>query len=171
MRTADVVEEDTHADTVVPAMRHPRLWAMRFWVIRYAPPEIAGTLTMVVAGIAVAGLGAPVWLVGIAAALAEGIGFYAVAGIAVWKEQRRAFPERGRAGILIRVLGLLLFEFGPAELLDTFLVRPVAIMLGVQLLPDVVWGLIAGKVVADIAFYVLAATAFRVSEKTGVRGT
>ena len=126
---------------------------------------------MVLAGMAASRLGAPVWLVGIAAALTEGVGFYAVAGIAVWREQRRAFPDRRRTGILIRVLGLLLFEFGPAEVLDSFLVRPLAIMLGVQLLPDVAWGLIAGKVVADIAFYILAATAFRVSQKTGARAT
>ena len=171
MRSADVVEEDAQAGTAAPAMGHPRLRAVWFWIKRYAPPEIAGTLTMVLAGMAVSGLGAPVWLVGIAAALAEGVGFYAVAGISVWREQRRAFPDRGPVGILIRVLGLLLFEFGPAELLDSFLVRPVAIMLGVQLLPVVAWGLVAGKVVADIAFYILAATAFRVSEKTGVRGT
>lgn len=169
METADVVEEQTQAAPVA-ALWNLRLRALRFWIKRYAPPEIGGTLTMVLAGVAVSALGAPVWLVGVAAAVAEGVGFYAVAGIAVWREQRRAFPERGRVRILTRVLGLLLFEFGSAELLDTFLVRPVAIMIGVQLLPHVAGGLIAGKLVADIAFYVLAATAFRVSEKTGVRG-
>jgi hypothetical protein len=170
MRTAEIVEEDGQEAVAVPPVGHRRLRNLWFWLQRYAPPEVAGTLTMVLVGLGVSALGAPVWLVGIAAAVAEGIGFYAVAGIVVWKEQRRAFPDRGRFGILIRVLGLLVFEFGPAELLDTFLVRPLAIMVGVQLLPAVTWGLIAGKVVADIAFYVLAGTAFRVSEKSGIRG-
>jgi hypothetical protein len=167
MAIAEAVQEDAPAPR---ASRHRRLRALWFWIKRYAPPEVAGTLTMVLVGIAVSAVGAPIWLVGITAALAEGVGFYAVAGVAVWREQRRGFPDRGPLRILIRVVGLLLFEFGPAELLDTFLVRPVAIMIGVQLLPHVAWGLIAGKVVADIAFYVLAATAFRVSEKTGIRG-
>jgi hypothetical protein len=141
-----------------------------FWAKRYLPPEIAGTATMLAAGLAASAAGLPPVLVGIAASEGEGVGFYAVAGVSVWREQRRNFPDRGRLRILLRVLGLLLFEFGPAELLDTFLLRPLALTLAVQFIPAVAWALIAGKVVADIVFYVLAATAFRVSERAGIRG-
>ena len=42
-------------------------------------------------------------------------------------------------------------------------------MLGVWLLPDPVWGLLAGKVVADIIFYAIAAGAFTVTDKAGLR--
>ena len=42
-------------------------------------------------------------------------------------------------------------------------------MLGVWLLPDPLWGLLAGKVVADIVFYAIAAGAFTVTAKTGLR--
>ena len=62
---------------------------------------------------------------------------------------------------------LLVAEFGVAELLDTLLIRPAALMLGVWLLPDPLWGLLAGKVVADIVFYAIAAGAFTVTARPG----
>jgi hypothetical protein len=64
---------------------------------------------------------------------------------------------------------LLLAEFGPAELLDTLLIRPAALTLGVWLLPDPIWGLLAGKVVADVIFYAVAAGSFTITAKTGLR--
>ena len=42
-------------------------------------------------------------------------------------------------------------------------------MLGVWLLPDPVWGLLAGKIVADVVFYAIAAGAFTLTAKTGLR--
>ncbi len=46
----------------------------------------------------------------------------------------------------------LLLEFGPAELLDTGLVRPMTMALGTTLLG---WGpgIVAGKLLADVVFY------------------
>ena len=64
---------------------------------------------------------------------------------------------------------LLLAEFGAAEVLDTLLIRPVALVAGVWLLTDPLWGLLAGKVVADIAFYAIAAGAFTLTARTGLR--
>jgi hypothetical protein len=163
-----VREREEHA--VAQPLRRSRLRALWFWVKRYAPPEISGTITMVLIGMFVAGLGAPAVVVGIAATVAESVGFYAIAGVTVWREQRRNFPDHGRVRILVRVIGLLLVEFGSAELLDTLLVRPGALTFALLLVPNVAVALVAGKVVADVVFYVLAATAFRVTEKTGLRG-
>jgi hypothetical protein len=172
MSIAEAVrEEQPRTESApAPAPRPKRLTALWFWIKRYAPPEIAGTATMVAGGMAVAALGAPVWLVGIVGAFAESVGFYSAAAVGVWREQRRNFPERGRVRIVLRVLGLLLFEFGPAELLDTLVVRPGLLTLALVGIPHTGLALIAGKVVADVVFYILAATAFRVSEKSGVRG-
>ena len=152
--------------------RPPRRWMRRaaFWLRRYLPAEAAGTLTMLAAGIAVAGLSVPAVVIGIVASQAESVGFYAVAGIAVWREQRRVAPSRGRLRSLLKVLLLLVLEFGPAELLDTLLVRPLFMTIAVLAIPDLGWALVAGKIAADVVFYVLAATAFRVTEKTGARG-
>ncbi|WP_052226545.1 hypothetical protein [Microbacterium mangrovi] len=168
----DATEAATRELPPAAVVQPRRSWllALWFWVRRYAPPEVSGTVTMVLSGTAVAALGAPAVVVGLVATIAESVGFYAIAGIAVWREQRRNFPALGRLRILARVIGLMLVEFGSAEVLDTVLVRPASLTVALLFIPNVAVALVAGKVVADVVFYVLAATAFRVTEKTGLRG-
>lgn len=138
-----------------------------FWVIRYLPAEIVGTAAMVVAGLAITAWTDIPALIAIAALVGESIGFYAVLAITIYAEQSAVSATWRRA--VVRTFMLLLAEFGPAELLDTLLVRPAALTLGVWLLPDPVWGLLAGKVVADIVFYAVAAGSFTITAKTGLR--
>ena len=47
----------------------------------------------------------------------------------------------------------LLTEFGPAEVLDSLIVRPLLIGLNIYLLGPM-WGLIAGKLMSDFFFYI-----------------
>jgi hypothetical protein len=42
-------------------------------------------------------------------------------------------------------------------------------MAAVVLLDEPVWGLLAGKTVADVLFYVVSALGYRVTELTGIR--
>ncbi|TQJ30999.1 hypothetical protein [Microbacterium sp. SLBN-146] len=138
---------------------------IRFWIIRYLPAEISGTAAMVVAGLA-----ASVWtendaLVAVAALVGEIVGFYVVLAATVAIEQARL----GQRRVLARTSMLLVAEFGGAELIDTLLVRPLALLAGVSLLKDPVVGLLAGKIVADVIFYAVAAGAFTVTERTGLR--
>ena len=64
---------------------------------------------------------------------------------------------------------LLSAEFGAAELLDTFVWRPVLMVSAVVLLDEPVWGLLAGKVAADVLFYLVSALGYRLTELTGIR--
>ncbi|KJL45197.1 hypothetical protein [Microbacterium trichothecenolyticum] len=145
----------------------PRRRGIVFWIVRYLPAEVAGTVAMVVGGLL-----ATLWtdaapLIAVAALLGEIIGFYAVLAVTIYIEQAPDAPTRRRA--VARTAVLLVAEFGAAELLDTFLVRPAALMLGVWLIPDPLWGMLAGKIAADIVFYAVAAGAFTVTAKTGLR--
>lgn len=138
-----------------------------FWIVRYLPAEIAGTAAMVLAGLAVT-----IWtdspaLIAIAALLGEIVGFYLVLAITIYAEQAPISPNWRRA--VGRTFILLVAEFGVAEVLDTLLIRPAALMIGVWLIPDPLWGLLAGKIFADIIFYAIAAGAFTITAKTGLR--
>jgi hypothetical protein len=138
-----------------------------FWIVRYLPAEIAGTAAMVLAGLAVT-----IWtdspaLIAVAALLGEIVGFYLVLAITIYAEQAPVSPNRRRA--VGRTFLLLVAEFGVAEVLDTLLIRPAALMIGVWLIPDPLWGLLAGKIFADIIFYAIAAGAFTVTAKAGLR--
>lgn len=138
-----------------------------FWVVRYLPAEIAGTAAMIVAGLAITFWTDHPAAVAVAALLGEIIGFYAVLAISVGLEQSR-LGVSGRKLVTATFL-LLVAEFGAAELLDTLLIRPAALVLGVTLLKDPVWGLLAGKIVADVIFYAVAAGAFTITDKVGLR--
>ena len=138
-----------------------------FWIARYLPAEITGTAAMVIAGLV-----ATLWtdaapLIALAALLGEIAGFYAVLAVTIYLEVVRVSATRRRA---VGKTGVLLIaEFGAAEALDTLLVRPVALMLGVWLFPDPLWGMLVGKIAADIVFYAVAAGAFTLTARIGLR--
>jgi hypothetical protein len=128
---------------------------VRTWIKRYGPSEVAGI------AMALGGAWLLQWASGsvIAAAygasIGEGVGFY---GSLVIREmiQEAYFAGARRAPYgaseVMRTWRGLLLEFGPAELLDSGLVRPLAMGVGISLLG---WGpgIVVGKLVADMAFY------------------
>ncbi|GAA3642447.1 hypothetical protein GCM10022200_27840 [Microbacterium awajiense] len=157
----------TAATTATTPPIPKRRRGLAFWIARYLPAEIVGTAAMVLAGFGVTAWTTNPVAIAAAALIGEIVGFYTVLAVTIYTEQshvalgwRRAI---GRTGLL------LVAEFGPAELLDTLLIRPVAVLLGVWLLPDPILGLLAGKIVADIVFYALAAGAFAATDKAGLR--
>ena len=157
----------TAADPAASAGAVQSRRGLLFWIARYLPAEITGTATMVIAGLL-----ASVWttatpLIALAALLGEIVGFYAVLAVTIYVEQLPVTATRRRA--LGRTGVLLVAEFGAAELLDTFLVRPAALLLGIWLVPDPVWGMLLGKVAADAVFYAVAAGAFTITARTGLR--
>lgn len=153
-----------------PADEPSRRRRIVFWICRYLPAEIAGTAAMVLAGVALTFVTSSSILIALAALAGEIVGFYAILAFTVYAEQRANVrgPRAGRRAAA-RTLILLIAEFGPAELLDTLVVRPAALMAGVWMLGDPVWGMLAGKLTADVVFYVVAAGAFTVTERTGLR--
>jgi hypothetical protein len=56
-------------------------------------------------------------------------------------------------GVLIEVRNLAI-EFGPAELLDSLLMRPIALTIGLTVMDSPILGALLGKLAADIVFYV-----------------
>lgn len=128
------------------------------WLRRYLPLELAGWVGEL--GGAAVGYA---WTGSLAAAALTAtvgglIAYYVPAYV---NAVRWVLPEcRGSSGwarharahlLAVRSLAI---EFGPAEALDTFVVRPVLIYAGPVLLGDVVWGWIVGGFVADVTFYV-----------------
>jgi hypothetical protein len=130
------------------------------WVRRYLPCEIAGTAGEF-GGAALAYLSTGSFAAAaIVATIGASFGYYAAAyGTAV----RTTYREHLHLPPLRRVLtanGLALrsiaIEFGPAEVIDSLLIRPLAFYLGPILFGGMVAGWIFAKLVADVGFYVLA---------------
>lgn len=142
-----------------------------FWVRRYGPAEIACLVTMLIASVIAARLTDSPPLLAVSAIVGATVGFYGVLVTAVLREQLALLPpapHRVRRAFG-RSVGLLAAEFGVAELTDTFFLRPALMMIGVVALADPVWGLLAGKIVADVLFYVISGVSFRITQRTGIR--
>lgn len=115
---------------------------VRAWLSRYAPAEVAGITGAL---LATAPLDDPA-AAAVAGTLGETVGFYAM----IFARDVRA---GGRPGRVVRDMVL---EFGPAEVLDTLLVRPAAIYLATRALGATTTGVVAGKLAADAVFYTVA---------------
>lgn len=135
----------------------PRRTRVGQWIRRYLPCEIAGTAgEFGAAGVAYL-VTDSLAAAAVAASIGATVGYYATAYLAAlrwsYADQggRRFVPRVVLAGLL--ALRSVAVEFGPAELIDSVAVRPLAFYLGPALFGGVAAGWIAGKVVSDIAFY------------------
>ncbi len=126
----------------------------REWLNRYGLAEIWGTVASY-AGYFLGHHLSDSQIVGAySAALAENVGYY---GCILWREivHHRKQGHAVSIGLASTVLRDLFYEFGLAELLDSFIVRPAATFLSVTLFGATA-GVFVGKVSADLVFYALA---------------
>ena len=130
------------------------------FLARYGPAEIACTaMAVACAGVAAAtGAGAEAVCVGGTAA--EVCAFYAVM---IARER----AQRGPGAPLGAILRSLALEFGPAEVLDTFLLRPALLYAAIALTGGTASGALLGKVAADGAFYALAIASRSLASRRG----
>jgi hypothetical protein len=137
---------------------------LREWIRRYLPCEIAGTVGEL-GGAAVAYLATgSLAAAAITATIGASAGYYAAAyvGALRWSYRDRAhrpWPSRVLVSNLVALRSVTV-EFGPAELIDSLAVRPVAFYVGPSLFDSPVAGWIFGKLVSDLAFYLFAIVSY-----------
>lgn len=126
------------------------------WTRRYAVAECLGIVAAIVAAATARRLTSSAVIAAYAAAIGETIGYAGAMLVRDLLTASRTAQEAGRSlhthdhGNV--VLGLLA-EFGPAGILDTFVTRPLAMGIGARLLGPRM-GLVVGKLVGDVLFYV-----------------
>jgi hypothetical protein len=141
----------------VATLRHARL---RFWVQRYLPPELVGTSAALAAAAIAASRGVEEAVV--AAAWAEAIAFYVFVTVREFRALRRS---RRAAPALLGAVRDVVAEFGVAEAADTMLLRPLLMYSFAAALGGLIPGVIAGKLISDVAFYGLAIPAYELRER------
>jgi hypothetical protein len=142
---------------------------VRWWFGRYAPAEVAATFGALLAGGA-ANLAGSTAATVYAATFGEFVAFY---GVIIWRDlirrdlarqdlarqdlaRRDLSGGRAREGRPWWRFAALLLEFGPAELLDALIVRPLAMYLAATMVGNLLLGIVIGKVAADVVFYAVA---------------
>jgi ornithine decarboxylase len=118
-------------------------------VRRYLLPEVVGAVLAVSVAWWLHRLTGTATSAAWGASLAEAGGFY---GVLLWRDATpRPGVSRVRA-MLAEVPGTIV-EFGPAEAVDTLLIRPALMYAGPLLLGQLALGTLAGKLAADAVFY------------------
>lgn len=146
---------------------------LRQWVKRYGPSELLGTIVTVSVATAVHRFTGSAVAAGFAGTLTEVVVYY---GVMILRETIREAYEAGRRGVpygsaqVVAVMRGILLEFGVAETLDSGLVRPFCLSLGLRLVGGQ-WGALLGKLSADLIFYgpVLAMYEWRLVRTRGAR--
>jgi len=141
------------------------------WARRYAPLEILSTL----AALAGAGIASLITTNAVAIAYAgawsENVGYYGYAFIremaSIGRANTAANDEvpSSRLARMLGALRALLWEFGVAEVLDSFLVRPLCMYAAVRAIGSLGPGIIVGKLAADAVFYAIAIIFYELAKK------
>ncbi len=137
------------------------------WVLRFLPGEIIGTLTAVsTASIAHVFTDNGI-LVAYSGSLGEAIGFYTtiiIQTIFVYKKKYFVQVDSLKIGDFAKIIRNLLIEFGPAGIIDGLLLRPFFMYVFPMILKDFTLGLLIGKIMGDITFYVLVIITTKIKE-------
>ena len=137
------------------------------WVRRYGAAEIVGMVAAIAGAFSVHALTDSDVLTAYAGAIGENLGYYGViVGRDVVRDLRATRAAGRRYGVrgALRTARDLAFEFGVAEVLDTALLRPLAMGLGMRFFGGSV-GVVVGKLVADVAFYVPVISAYELRRR------
>lgn len=134
------------------------------WLRRYLPAETVAIVCTLVAGVAASRAGGHPTVVALAGTWGENAGYYGTMFLTEIGRGRARAGGRGVGGSW-RALRNLALEFGPAEALDSLLVRPAAMYAGAAITGSVPLGLLLGKLAADVAFYGPAIAAYELRKK------
>lgn len=120
------------------------------WLKRYVPLEIAATACSLAGGLGAAALTDNGGVIAYVATWAENVGFYGCALIRrVWQRTRFrpiSLSIPAMCGALLPSAKVLVTEFGPAEVLDSFVLRPACLYLLPKLTGHLALGLVLGKI-------------------------
>ena len=120
-----------------------KIFMIREWGRRYIPAEIFGIIGAVLGSVAVYAVTNNRIASAYAGTLGENIFYY---GFILAREFRN--------NNILESIRNIIIEFGPAEMLDSMIVRPFCMFLFPIILDSYAIGIIAGKLFADVIFYI-----------------
>jgi hypothetical protein len=130
---------------------------IREWLNRYLLAEIISWIALVIFSLICLFITDNRILIAFLGSIVQTIVYYVYILIKDVILRRKKYIVEGKKYtklIFLKDIRNLLIEFGPSEILDTLIVRPVALYLGPLLIGNFTIGLLVGSIVADIIYYV-----------------
>lgn len=156
----------TTATYAIQQLPLPLSMRIREWARRYLPAEIVSLVATIAAAQLVRRAGGSDVGLALAASWSGNLVYFGWILAQDVIKTRRKLHERRRVYTrksFARNLKALFVEFGIAEALDSFVIRPVLMFALPRWIGDVTWGVVVGKLLADVAFYVPAIVGYEMS--------
>lgn len=116
------------------------------WLKRYGPAEIGGIITMYIGYYAIDYFASLEIAAAFIGAIAETSGFYGTLLVQRFKHKENRKNK-------LAILAEMVTEFGPSELIDSLVLRPICVIYFVNLCgPE--FGVLLGKLSSDVLFYI-----------------
>lgn len=129
------------------------------WLRRYAPNEVAGWVVELGGAVVTYRLTGSYAAAVVVGTIGASVGYYATAYVNgvrwAYRAQTGSRPTRALTANVLALRSIAI-EFGPAEVIDSILIRPVLLYAGPFLVGNVALGWVLGSLAADVAFYVMA---------------
>lgn len=137
---------------------------LKEWIKRYLPAEIFAIIGAIIGGVLAHILSENLFVTAISATAAENIGFYGQI-LYVDLRERKIKDEKITFLGSLKVLRNIILEFGVAEYIDSLLIRPAAMYYFPQLIDNIPVGILIGKLVADVTFYIPTVIAYELRKR------
>lgn len=135
------------------------------WLKRYVPAEICALAGVLIVTSLAYLITKNRILSAYIGAQGENLFYYGFLSIREVLTDKKKTAEKYKLKHFFKTLRNLVVEFGPAEALDSLLVRPASLYFFPLLLGNYTLGLIVGKYVADIVFYVPTIISYELRKK------
>lgn len=126
---------------------------IREWVKRYGLAEIYGLIGALIGGVFCQRIFQNSVMSALGGTWGENLGYYGAIILRDLKYQRKLHGIVDLTSIL-KIIRNIVIEFGPAEYLDSFLIRPFMMYIFPSVTNNLMIGLILGKFAADMIFYI-----------------
>lgn len=137
---------------------------IREWLGRYLPAEIYAFVGSLAAAYSAQYFFGNIVVTAIAATWGDTIFYYARI-LFVDMQVRRKRDEKISIVGFLKVLRNEVVEFGSAEYLDSFFIRPLAIFVALKVTENLPLGLFLGKIGADVTFYIPTIFGYEIRKK------
>jgi len=126
---------------------------LKEWFNRYALAELIGIIfALVFSNFSMLLLG-NIIVSGFTATWANSLGFYGIIINRDLREKRKRDKKLGMKDYLIQLRNTFI-EFGPAEYLDSFLIRPFCLILFPYMISNYSLAIFIGTILADITYFI-----------------
>jgi len=135
---------------------------------RYLPAEIVGTLTAIGAASITHIYSDNAVFIAYIATLGEALGFFSTIFIQHFltlSKKRKTENKHFAFSDISKLIAHVLLEFGPAEILDSLVLRPFFMYLFPLLTENFAIGILLGKIAGDITFYLIVILSYEMKKR------